>query len=154
MENLNKELILCIFSTVFTGELWLNWKIKVVCLHHIHTHTIKKQNPRHTFGFHPKYFSPKQVRFSENYWHPQASCRGRKDELKSEFSAGTVVWGSVFLSPSYWVCLDGTAPSLLSWHGDNGGVLGVLYLTSHPNTAGTQDSPLLHKAALAGCICH
>lgn len=33
-------------------------------------------------GFHPKYFSTRLGRLSENYWNPQASCRGRKDELK------------------------------------------------------------------------
>lgn len=65
-----------------------------------HTHKIKKNKAHsHTFGFQPKYFSTRLVRFSENYWHPQASCRDRKDELKSQFSAGTVLWSSVFHQP-------------------------------------------------------
>lgn len=62
---------------------------------YMHTHNLKHQTHRHTFGFHPKHFSTRLVRFSENYWHPQASCRARKDELKSQFSAGTVLWSSV-----------------------------------------------------------
>lgn len=151
---MNKNLILCIFI----GKLCLSWKIKDVCLHaHTHTHTqLRKENPQPYFWLSPK-IHQHLVRFSENYWHPQASCRDRKDELKSQFSAGTVVWSSVFLQSQLLVCLDGTAPSMLSQRGDKGAVLVVLYLASHTkdtNRAGTQGSSPLLKAALAGSICH
>lgn len=165
MENLNKKLILFIFTTVFTGKLWLNWKTKDACSHaHTYVHKTKKKKKKTqtpTFGFHPKYFSTRLVRFSENHWHLQASCRDGEDELKSQFSVNTVFWNRVFHQPQLLGVFDRrrmaqpSAHTQLPW--GRGGMLVVLYLASHTkNSRGQQHSrntgfsSLLHKGAPPG----
>lgn len=133
-----------------------NYRCVLTC-----THTKLKKTQTHTFGFHPKYFSMRLVRFSENYWHLQASRRDREDELKSWFSVDTVFTTSVFHQPQSVGVFDQRRMAQLSAHTwlpcKREELLVVLYLVLHTKKSqGQQHSrdpgfnSLSHKAAFPG----
>lgn len=111
--------------------------------------------PTHTFGFHPKYHSTRLVRFSENYWHSQASSRVMMSYNLS--FQPTLFWKGIF---HHLTALDeGGTAHCLPLAAVVSGAAGAWILTSPvPCMAQGQQhsrdlalSLPLHKAALMGC---